>query len=146
MIYSEINEKLVFIQGFNYLKVVPLLHTNLIQLDSVQPRDRYLYSIQHVDQFSALCKNNKVYTWSVTSGNESLEPQELNIAKKVVSLSATSNQDYEVFRSIKEMENPSQLSIYDQGIFNYGLVYNKTPIAEYTDVDFYKERIEQRAF
>ena len=43
IIYSESNKKLVIIQGFNRVKIIPILHENLIQFKNMYKRDKYLF-------------------------------------------------------------------------------------------------------
>ena len=45
IIFSEINQKIVILQGFGRLKIIPLLHQNLLQLRNMKPRDQYLYAV-----------------------------------------------------------------------------------------------------
>ena len=44
IIYSEENQKLVILQGFNKLKIIPQLHQNLIYLRKQKNRDKYLFA------------------------------------------------------------------------------------------------------
>ena len=64
IVYSEVNQKLVFLRGVNRgLEIIPLLHQNLIHLQDARPRDHYLYGVQTRDIFQALGKDNKVHIW-----------------------------------------------------------------------------------
>ena len=51
IIYSESNKKLVILQGFNRIKIIPILHENLIQFKNMHKRDQYLFATQTRDRF-----------------------------------------------------------------------------------------------
>ena len=60
-------------------------------------------------------------------------------------MSANSNEDYELYKSLSEQADTSQAPVYDRGLFKYSLVYNKKPLKEFTDWMFYKDRIKHRS-
>ena len=53
--FSEINQKLVFLQGFNRLKIIPILHQNLLRFQQSHEKSDYLCVMQVKDCLLALC-------------------------------------------------------------------------------------------
>ena len=59
--FSETNHKLVFLEGYNKLKIIPLLHQNLLRLKSHEKND-YLFATQVKDKFLALSARDENVT------------------------------------------------------------------------------------
>ena len=70
LIFSKENQNLVFMKGVNCgLHIVPLLHLNLLAFKNMKPRKEYLHFARWGDKLKALGLDNKVYTWSMETGN-----------------------------------------------------------------------------
>ena len=69
LVFSEINQKLVFVENYHNIKMVPLLHQNVINFEGQKSKDQYLIFKQIHDRFIALDKQNQLITWSMETGN-----------------------------------------------------------------------------
>ena len=66
IMYSRYNQKIVMMQGFNRIAVLPLLHLNMVPFDDMGPKNQYLFARQFQDKFVALDGNkDKVFQWDM---------------------------------------------------------------------------------
>ena len=67
--FSQENQTLVFMQGVDSgLKIMPLLHLNLLPLHKTKPRSEYIFTAELDDKFIALGFDNQVYSWDKQTG------------------------------------------------------------------------------
>jgi hypothetical protein len=68
LIYYESEERIAYQSNFETIKIVPILHLNVMTFFGMQKRKEYLAFKRVKDQFIALDKHLTLTTWNVTSG------------------------------------------------------------------------------
>ena len=63
--FSECNQKIVFLNSYEQVKVVPLLHQNVLDFEGMLPKANYLAMSRISDKFIALDRQNYLTTWCV---------------------------------------------------------------------------------
>jgi hypothetical protein len=63
--FSECNQKIVFLNSYEQVKVVPLLHQNVLDFEGMLPKANYLAMTRISDKFIALDRQNYLTTWCV---------------------------------------------------------------------------------
>mmetsp|Transcript_40532 Transcript_40532/g.53168 ORF Transcript_40532/g.53168 Transcript_40532/m.53168 type:complete len:86 (+) Transcript_40532:727-984(+) len=54
IMYSESSKKIVIMQGFNRIAILPILHLNILPFEGMQSKQNYLFAKQFNDKFVAL--------------------------------------------------------------------------------------------
>lgn len=68
IVYSEENQRLVYMKNFETFHIIPPLHRSTIGFIGMLPRHRYLAVKKIQNKFVALDKNNKLTTWNALTG------------------------------------------------------------------------------
>ena len=79
MDYSRANQRLIFMESFDGLSVVPILHRNTIAFIGMGNRSNYLATRVLKDRFVCLDKKNVMTTWGILTGKKI---SQWNIKKK----------------------------------------------------------------
>ena len=66
--YNEEQQSLVIQPDFQKLRIMPMLHQNIVQFKQMKDRATYLYGRQAKDKFLALSTNGHVYKWDILTG------------------------------------------------------------------------------
>ena len=66
--YNEEQQSLVIQPDFQKLRIIPMLHQNVVQFKRMSDRSTYLYGRQAKDKFVALSRNGHVYKWDILTG------------------------------------------------------------------------------
>lgn len=67
--FSQENNTLVFMQGVDSgLKILPLVHLNLLPLNKMKARSEYIFTTEFDDKFFALGYDSLLYTWDKQTG------------------------------------------------------------------------------
>lgn len=141
IIFSEVNQKIVLLQGYNRIKIFPLLHQNVLYFRNMKSRDQYLYATQSKDRFKAICKDGFEYVWCMQTGRLVNSGIKLfDISQLIKCRHRIPNADFEVYRSQSEITN-GEIGIYNEGVMPYTLLCLKEEEKEYTDKMFYGNRM-----
>ena len=148
IMYSDNNKKLVVMQGFNRVGILPLLHLNVLPFEGMKHKTQYLFAQQFNDKFIALeAKKNKRWCWDMQTGklaNEKCE-EKFRISEFVPEAGMVGNDDFDVYRTKGETEDNRQ-SIYDQGTLPYTLLYLKRANVQVDCCSFFKDRIKPKPY
>ena len=99
--FSQVNDKIVFLQGFNRIRIIPMLQNNLIQFRKQLSKKEYLFAVQTMDTFQAVCKHNVIHSWCIPTGKRFDEvARPFVISEKCRGLGGgIDNSAFEVYRS-----------------------------------------------